>query len=76
MMVASFASEPQVSFSPSRILFEGRYAVDPFNNDARNYDVMPDGQHFVMVRADEEAVEIRVVLNWTEELKRLVPPEK
>ena len=71
MMVASFASEPQVSFSRPRVLFEGQYNVDPFVNDARNYD-MPDGQHFVMVRRDEDS-EIRVVLNWIEEPKRLVP---
>jgi serine/threonine-protein kinase len=76
MMVASFASEPQVSFSRPRVLFEGRYDVDPFANDARNYDIMPDGEHFVMIRRDDEASEIRVVLNWIEELKRLAPVER
>jgi Tol biopolymer transport system component len=75
MMVASFASEPQVSFSPPRVLFEGRYDVDPFANDARNYDIMPDGQNFVMIRRDDEASEVRVVLNWIEELKQRVPTE-
>ena len=39
--------------------------------------VTPDGQHFVMVKVGESDVvsspEINVVLNWTEELKRLVP---
>jgi serine/threonine-protein kinase len=38
----------------------------------RGYDVLPDGR-FVSVSLDEGAPEIHVVLNWTEELKRLVP---
>lgn len=37
---------------------------------------MPDGQHFVMVRRDEDPSEIRVVLNWVEELNRLAPGER
>ena len=42
------------------------------------YDVTPDGQRFVMVQAAEQeagATQINVVLNWFEELKRLVPTE-
>ncbi len=46
-----------------------------FGNRAR-YDVTPDGQRFVMVQAAEQeagAGQINIVLNWFEELKRLVP---
>lgn len=32
--------------------------------------------HFVMVGADEAAAEIRVVRNWMEEVKELLPDEK
>jgi serine/threonine-protein kinase len=40
-----------------------------------NYDVTGDGQKFVMVReVDQGPTRIEVVLNWAEELKRLVPP--
>ncbi len=49
-----------------------------FGNRAR-YDVTPDGQRFVMVQAVEQeagASQINVVLNWFEELKRLVPTGK
>jgi len=37
-----------------------------------NYDVFPDGQHFVMVEADPDSrpTRLQVVLNWSEELKR------
>ncbi len=41
----------------------------------RAFDVSPDGERFAISRFPEEtaAREIHVVLNWTEELKRLVP---
>jgi hypothetical protein len=42
----------------------------------RNYDVSPDGQRFLMIKVAEQpqiAPRINVVLNWNEELKRLVP---
>ena len=39
------------------------------------YDVTPDGNAFVMVQPYEETVVSRmiVIVNWFEELKRLVP---
>jgi serine/threonine-protein kinase len=45
--------------------------------DVRGYDVLPDGR-FISVSAPEgpagtPAAEVRVVLNWHDELKRLVP---
>ena len=43
----------------------------------RNYDVTSDGERFLMVRDESEArndvTELHVVLNWIEELERLVP---
>ena len=41
----------------------------------RLYDISPDGQHFVMIRGEGEAepTEFKVVQNWFQELKRLVP---
>ena len=41
-----------------------------------NYDVTADGRRFLMVKGVEEftsPTQINVVLNWSEELKRLVP---
>ena len=51
------------------MLFEGPYR---FVN--RNYDVSGDGQRFLMVKpqTEEEGREVVVVLNWFEELKRLM----
>jgi hypothetical protein len=39
------------------------------------YDVHPDGEQFVMINRVGEPASLVVVLNWFEELKRLVPTE-
>ena len=50
-----------------------------FSNAARGYDILPDGRILVVSPDDQNPVEgvrgaaIHVVLNWHEELKRLVP---
>jgi hypothetical protein len=44
--------------------------------DSRNalYDVMPDGDHFLfLLEQSSSPTQYNVVLNWFEELKRLVP---
>jgi hypothetical protein len=51
------------------------FSVSP----GRAYDVSPDGTRFLMIRETARAAEtprsprLIVVLNWQEELKRLVP---
>lgn len=38
------------------------------------YDISPDGQRFLMIEEEQgERAPIHVILNWFEELKRLVP---
>jgi Tol biopolymer transport system component len=51
-------------------------------NDSRDYDITPDGQQFLMIfeqgKSDSpefSTPQINVVLNWFEELKRLVPTD-
>jgi len=61
-----------------RLLFEqqGFYSATP----VRTWDLLPDGQGFLMVKLDERkpppVTEIILVQNWFEELKRLVPSGK
>jgi Tol biopolymer transport system component len=46
---------------------------------AGNYDVAPDGQHFLMIRQDDALTnpkELSVILNWSEDLKQRVLPGK
>ena len=54
-------------------LFDGRYAVEP--GGQHDYDVSPDGERFLMIAVDEPSApnEMRVVLNWFDELSRLAP---
>jgi hypothetical protein len=65
--------------TPSMLLQESQeYVRVPRGNPGRTYDIAPDGQRFLMIKAlgaDEGAPppSIVVVQNWVEELKRLVP---
>ncbi len=70
-MVASVRTQPTFNAETPALLFEQSYLG---NDNASNYDVSPDGQHFLMIeKVVEEPTQINVVLNWFEELKRLVP---
>ena len=54
-----------------RVLFEQRYAFGAAT--IAGYDVSSDGQRFVMVKDDSSSGRLNIVINWFEELKRLVP---
>jgi serine/threonine-protein kinase len=73
MMVVEVTTGTTFSAGKPRLLFSGNYWVDESGHPS--YDVSPDGQRFLMVQdaGGETLTEIRIVLNWTEELKRLVP---
>ena len=55
-----------------RRLFSGPYSFDEVTV---NYDVAPDGQHFLVPRSrvDSAPRQLELVLNWFEELNRLAP---
>ena len=73
MMVVAVDTEPDLTVSKPSLLFRGRFSMGPLRQTA-NYDVAPDGR-FVMLRevVAGSSPDIIVVLNWFEELKRLVP---
>jgi len=57
-----------------RPLFEVRPRIALYlNHLAPNYDVAADGQRFLVNTVVEQTTPIDVVVNWSEELKRLVP---
>ena len=74
-MVVSILTETEFAAGTPQLLFEG-----PYNNvPGLSYDVAPDGQRFLVLQPeydDSEIRELHVVLNWFEELKRLVPTGK
>jgi hypothetical protein len=59
--------------APPRVLFEGVYGRLPWG--ARNYDVSPDGQRFLMLKSHSSGQPQRIVLvqHFDDELKRLLP---
>ncbi len=77
MMAVDITTEPAFRAGTPRLLFEAGYEGPRRVLYGANYDVSSDGQRFVMVQAGQEQQEpvtqINVVLNWFEELKRLVP---
>lgn len=76
MMAVDVTTQPTFSAGKPRALFEGQYFASVFPLTGTAYDVSPDGQRFLMVKETAQTtapVQINVVLNWHEELKRLVP---
>ena len=72
VMVVSVNNDGELRLGNPRLLLE-----KPSANDGR-YDVMPDGQSFVMIDDSEAApppTQLILVQNWAEELKRLVPTD-
>ncbi len=71
MMVVAVELGPTFTQGTPQMLFDGMsggLAGRP------NFAVTADGQRFVMVKEEEEgAAQVTFVLNWFEELKRLVP---
>jgi len=71
-MVVAIETEPIFTAGSPEVLFTGSY----YSGAGRNYDVSPDGQRFLMIKGEEVgAAQINVILNWFEELKRLVPTD-
>jgi Tol biopolymer transport system component len=78
MMVTAVESQPVFAASKPKLLFEAHYETS-VNVFQRDYDVSPDGQRFLMIKATEQesaATQLNVVLNWSDELRRLAPPGK
>ena len=70
MMAVSVRGGATLTVGDPQPLFEGQYAMAACC--VAGYDVSPDGQSFLMLHLNT-STEIRVALNWLEELKALVP---
>ena len=77
-MAVEITTQPGFTAGKPKMVFQGSYL--PTQGTFPNYDVSADSQHFLMLKSNEQAewapTQISVVLNWTEELKRLVPTGK
>ena len=75
LVVVDVETGAEFAASTPRVLFDYCYFGDAAYG--RTYDITPDGQRFVMVKEmNPPPRRIAVILNWFEELKRLVPPRK
>jgi serine/threonine-protein kinase len=78
-MVVSIQTQDQtVKAGSPRLLFEGSYVSHSRPPGFQYYDISPDGKRFLMLKEEtvqDQQSQINVILNWAEELKRLVPTE-
>jgi serine/threonine-protein kinase len=76
MMAVDLALGAELRAGTPRELFRGRYR---HSRQIRTYEVAPDGRFLMVERGSAErtiaTASLRVVLNWFEELKRLVPTD-
>ncbi len=79
MMVVSVMTQPKLSLSKPRVLWQGHYMLGCGSScgmpgvASANYDVTADGQRFVMIEDnDQDAVarQVNVILNFAEVIKR------
>ena len=72
--VVAVPMRPDGSAGAPRRLFDRLNLL--VNDRFHSYSVSPDGKRFLMIQRDPASVprQLNVILNWTEELKRLVPP--
>ena len=71
MLVADVTDRPSISFGRPQLLFEGDYDAAVVGH--QHYDIADDDSRFLMVKHGEPAGprEVRVVLNWGEEMRVL-----
>jgi len=76
MMVVPIQTEPAFSTGTPQVLFEGSYVKSTVIPGYQYYDISPDGSRFLLLKENVQQSsrnQIEIVLNWFEELKRLVP---
>ena len=77
MMAVEITTQPTLRAGTPAVLFEGQYVQS--GPGRADYDITHDAQRFLMNKANEQGEgprQINVVLNWFEELKRLVPTDQ
>jgi serine/threonine-protein kinase len=70
MSVAVRAAGQELTFGKPVFLFEQRFVIGT-SVTFPNFDLSPDGQRFIVIKNQSNSGRLDVVLDWTEELKRL-----
>jgi serine/threonine-protein kinase len=66
MMAAAVQTRPTFAVVTRTELFRGLFGANPFH---AQYDVMPDGRHFVMTQGPSASSDLIVVLHWFDQLR-------
>ena len=66
MIAATVTTAPGFTVTARDTLFEDIFETDPFH---ANYDVAPDGKHFLMLAPVDNSQQTVVVLNWKRHVK-------
>ena len=84
-MMVAVTLRPAFRAGKPQLLWTGHYShgmstsCGPPGTTSSNYDVTPDGQRFLMITDSEQdatPTQVNVVLNWTEELKRILEEKR
>ncbi len=72
VMAAAVTAGPEFSSAAPRTLFRGEYEEPARPDWPRNYDILPDGKQFIMIKPDPDVrpTQAHIVFNWFAELKR------
>lgn len=73
LIAATVVTTPAFAVTSRDTLFADVYATDPFHT---NYDVAPDGSHFVMLQPADNNRQATVVLNFAKEVRSRMAPGK
>jgi hypothetical protein len=74
LMQVDVANDSSFNWSaPESILNLETYDWNAGPNEARSFDIDHDDQRFLLVRQSSGVERLVVIINWLEELKRLVP---
>jgi len=76
IMVVDIVTEPEFDASQPQVVFGSADYKSGFVYFFPNFDLHPDGESFLMIRQVEEhppPTHLNVIINWFEDLKRLVP---
>jgi serine/threonine-protein kinase len=78
LMATAVETTPTFAASKTKVLFEQHFEKGVFPFEA-NYDVSTDGHQFLLVvpsEGESAAAQVNIVLNWSDELRRLMRAQK
>ena len=70
MVSVKITTTPAFRVMSREVLFAGEYFHYRWQ---RQYDVHPDGKHFVMIESPPGGADVEIVLDWFTELREIAP---